>query len=256
MNLEKWVKFLFLDIDGVLNDKSWAHWMTFNPPKVDRLAHINPFLVANLCFVLHECPDVFIVISSSWRHRYTVDELREILSRFGLPPARILGMTSRKDDNPRGERILEWLVDNKVQDNFFLIVDDDEDMSYLWPHHFHTDGDLGLTAKMADEMIEAYKAKELPFMPSAADRKFFWETRRMLYDKMGIDEAAAWLSRRNTEFANKSPTNWVKGCIGLASEKAWSEVGPDKDSNWVKAQVEEVAEKAWRGVQDVVRKIP
>src|SRR6185369_11349774 len=134
MNFGPDIQFLFLDFDGVLNDKSWAHWANLCRPKDQlQLVHINPFLVANVCYVLDQCPDVRVVVSSSWRHRRDILELSYLLSGFGMPAEKIVGVTSRKDDNPRGERILEWLVDHKVQDNFFLILDDDEDMAYFWP---------------------------------------------------------------------------------------------------------------------------
>jgi hypothetical protein len=248
-DMQKDMQLLFLDIDGVLNDLAFAHWVNYVAPKGPKYHHINPMLAANVAMVLQQCPAVRIVISSSWRQNRTLEELNTMLSDFGIPSEKIIGMTPRKPDNPRGERILEWLVDNKCPDNFFLILDDDEDMSYLWPHHILTDADLGFTAPQAVQVAEHFQNQTLPYMALAADRESYWEARGMLDQKMDFDESAAWLSRSRSHpeiFGDLSPVNWVKAQI----ERVRSIPTTNKGA------MEFAAKAAWEKVKDVIRKIP
>lgn len=92
---------LFLDIDGVLHP---------DPPQPDQCLRSLPRLVA----VLKDFPEVEVVISSLWRERLSLDELREIF------PAdlrdRIIGVTpiAQRVDGwlpaRREGEILEWLA--------------------------------------------------------------------------------------------------------------------------------------------------
>lgn len=83
------MKVLFLDIDGVLHDVSAAE-IEYTETGIQitgsRLFQRLPLLEE----LMNRCPDVLIVISSSWQEHYSVDELRGFLMAAG---SRVIGST-------------------------------------------------------------------------------------------------------------------------------------------------------------------
>lgn len=74
--------------------------------------------LAGLAELLAPCPDVGVVVHSSWRLTYSLDELREMLIELGERPI---------DVTPPGARfpsILAWL--RQHPSTRYLILDDDE----------------------------------------------------------------------------------------------------------------------------------
>ena len=61
-------RYLFLDIDGVLNTTSYSNYLIdHNEDEVDEDGAIfDPEAVTNLAFIIEEVPDVKIIISSTW----------------------------------------------------------------------------------------------------------------------------------------------------------------------------------------------
>lgn len=76
------MKVLFLDIDGVLHDVSAAE-IEYTETGIQitgsRLFQRLPLLEE----LMNRCPDVSILISSSWQEHYSVDELRGLLGTAG-----------------------------------------------------------------------------------------------------------------------------------------------------------------------------
>ena len=121
---------LFLDIDGVLHPEGEGHL---------------PNDGTDFCFLprletlLREFPHVRIVISSMWRERYSLDELRAFFSPdIG---ARIIGATPlpRRDNagyvHARREgEICEWLAANGGVEQPWVALDDAE-----WQFDRHMD---------------------------------------------------------------------------------------------------------------------
>ena len=62
-------RYLFLDIDGVLNTTSYSNYLIdHNEDEVDEDGAIfDPEAVANLAYIVEKVPDVKIIISSTWR---------------------------------------------------------------------------------------------------------------------------------------------------------------------------------------------
>jgi hypothetical protein len=122
---------LFLDVDGVLNSPDWfGHW----PPKDEVTAGID---VRNLALVADTYLDPLavqrlnrvagkaeIVISSSWRYGYTLDEIRWMLERRGFRGT-IVGMTPVLRLS-RGREIRAWLEQDEVpgRPRPFCVIDD------------------------------------------------------------------------------------------------------------------------------------
>jgi hypothetical protein len=73
--------------------------------------------------------DGHIVVSSSWRHDHTLDELREIFRNNGLDEERVIGVTpstaeqTGNENYCRGHEIAAWLRENPAEN--YLILDDE-----------------------------------------------------------------------------------------------------------------------------------
>lgn len=109
------MRVLFLDFDGVLHagpnvETATAHWCWL-PVLAQLLAR-------------HE--DVRIVVHSTWRYDYNVEELRELLGRLG---ERVIDAT---DAGGRLESIEQWLGEHP-EVTAFRILDDAEREFYRLP---------------------------------------------------------------------------------------------------------------------------
>ena len=157
---------VFLDIDGVLNCPDWfGHW----PPKDEITAgidvrdlelvadtYLDPVAVQRLNQLAGKAE---IVISSSWRNGFTVDEIRWMLERRGFRGA-IVGVTPALHES-RGREIRAWLEKNEVpgRPRPFCVVDDYcRDMDAVEGHTVETtDRSQPLRARVTgllDEHIE------------------------------------------------------------------------------------------------------
>lgn len=137
------LKYIFLDIDGVLNNHSR---MCNGYCSI----HENNVIILNK--LLDYYPDAKIVISSAWRYLIvrgdmTVSGFQNMMSMFGIKSHnRIIGHTRPdKDDydnDPRIDQILDWLVINDPLCDDWIAIDD---MFLLNdPRCIKTDGNLGL----------------------------------------------------------------------------------------------------------------
>ena len=133
------MRVLFLDFDGVLHpgpgvEGSLTHWCWL-PVLAQALAR-------------HE--DVRIVVHSTWRHEYNVDELRELLGRLG---ERVLGAT------PAGERLQSieaWLASNRGVTTFRILDDDKNDFYRLPAELIVCDPTAGVTDPSARRELLAW----------------------------------------------------------------------------------------------------
>jgi hypothetical protein len=130
------MKALFLDIDGVLATRK-----EYRKPFLDIGASVafNEECVERLNILMKEFDDLVIVISSSWRVEFTVEELREIFTARGFKYSeRIVGKTLRAltfftkerglQSAPRGVEIDRYVRDSDITK--YAILDDDTDMLY------------------------------------------------------------------------------------------------------------------------------
>lgn len=116
------MNYIFLDIDGVLNnvnhykkqhEKYGGRFFMQNMP-------FNPKSLENLKWLINKT-DAKIVLSSSWRKSVpcmTVLEAR--LTEYGL---KIHDKTG--DVGSRGNEIIDWLFANTTDDDCFIIIDDE-----------------------------------------------------------------------------------------------------------------------------------
>jgi hypothetical protein len=164
---------LFLDIDGVLNSSNWFR-VAYETRKASRKKYedaliadysnarweldLSQELVNNLKRIMYKVESLNIVVSSTWRMHYSVDELKDRLSKLLIiSPDRIVGKTPRLFEH-RGQEIQKWLDDHVVEK--FAIVDDDSDMDHLMDHLFKTKNETGLQRDIADKIIEYFNGNE------------------------------------------------------------------------------------------------
>jgi len=121
---------LFLDFDGVLHPQHDGE-----PTPVGRIfCHLPRFEL-----VMRDFPYVRIVVSSTWRHQFTLDQLR---ARFSPDIAvRIIGVTPGVErvegqylPTQREDEILKWLTQNEGEDVQWVALDDAE-----WQFRRHRD---------------------------------------------------------------------------------------------------------------------
>lgn len=107
-------KFIFLDIDGVLNNTS------YHESESDLSYPLSAFCKDNVkAFndLMKDIPEIKVIISSSWR---TDSNLQNIFDRIGLN-VKIFGITPFISDD-RSVEIKEYLNDKK--DYSYCIIDD------------------------------------------------------------------------------------------------------------------------------------
>lgn len=173
------LRFLFLDIDGVLNSKRW--WQT--RPKADDSVrnsrdgyirhNIDPAAVARLQRIC-DVASPMVVLSSSWREMYCLPLMTECLAKFGGFTHPILGATPALAPvgyvnatleeglfiGSRGREIQAWLdkllmhVANPV--TYSYVVLDDEDVVGHGGFFVRTSFEEGLTDREADEAIRIF----------------------------------------------------------------------------------------------------
>jgi hypothetical protein len=173
-------KIIFLDFDGVLNSNDWYvrrkdkygmdavekqyPFYEFDPDAVNRLNTIITLTGAK------------VVVSSSWRHGRTVEELQDILNFVGFI-GEVIDVTQHFGSIdgytiPRGCEIERWLdikgfqrinwseeeqqkyIDKSPVKNY-IILDDDSDMLYNQREHFiHTGWKFGLDDTAMNKSID------------------------------------------------------------------------------------------------------
>ena len=131
---------IFLDIDGVLAPiRAW-----------DRYGDVEPACVSVLNEIV-ALAEADVVVSSTWRHGRTVDELQEILEAAGFT-GRVVDKTpviAKGAD--RGEEIAAWLTEHPVPG--YVIIDDHVDMGPLRAHLVLTHPGHGLRPADAPRAI-------------------------------------------------------------------------------------------------------
>lgn len=131
------MKYLFLDIDGVMNSAAdrFSVKLVSDAP-FERLKKIIDATGAK------------IILSSSWRRGYehgTCDLLKQRLAEYGLSIEDITPI----NNNRRGRQIQEWLMTHdydKNVDTFAILDDESFDILALYPEQMvKTDPMIGLT---------------------------------------------------------------------------------------------------------------
>lgn len=151
---------IFLDIDGVfVTHKNFARLKAAGEDYKEELPADHKSILSHPDKFCPECVSNFnrivettkadIVISSTWRKYYHIDDLRSLFVARGVK-GRIISHTPYISEGCRGEEIDVWLRLNGPQK--FVIIDDDSDMLPGQPH-VKTSMAVGLTSELADKVI-------------------------------------------------------------------------------------------------------
>lgn len=108
---------VFLDIDGVLNT-------IFTWGRRPHAAALEPARVARINTLCAETGAV-VVVTSTWRRLFELDDLRALLAGAGLT-APIVGVTPCLDTGHRRDEIRFWVNSRPEPPARFVIFDDDE----------------------------------------------------------------------------------------------------------------------------------
>lgn len=165
------MKFIFLDIDGVLNSWPWYKSLreigqSHNNPT----DHFDPQAVQRLNWITEQT-GAKIVVSSSWRKNRSLPALQQLFREVGgsrqvIGKTKVLRFQQEEpgipgETVPRGNEIHQWLSDNRHQlgnslgkYRQYVILDDDSDMLYWQRNNFvRTDAQFGLTDENAQEAV-------------------------------------------------------------------------------------------------------
>ncbi len=147
---------IFLDVDGVLNNGSWAERMYEQGIRTYRDDLLYEPSLEQLKRIV-DATGALIVVSSAWRQILSAHQhLLEWLAKYGM---------EEYDKTPyvggeRGDDITAWFKRHPGEWQY-VILDDDDDMGIHLEHLVQTDFDTGLTEKEADRSIEILKGVEV-----------------------------------------------------------------------------------------------
>lgn len=144
------MRYIYLDFDGVLNSVSsmiaYHHLRGPSSTIYSEADRLDSVAIGLLKYLVDET-DAKIVVSSTWRMNYTLQEFVDIFASYGWKDAPVIGKTGRGGiDTVRGDEIEDHL--NTVRDGLsgYVIIDDDSDMlPHQLPHFVNTSGTTGFT---------------------------------------------------------------------------------------------------------------
>ena len=149
-------KYLFLDIDGVLN--SFDDYKMTGKEFLEKLNDISFILSEKQIKLLNRIIKEYnpkIVLSSYWRTRYKLEEINKMFKDNGFL-GQIIGMTDEngEEHKDRWSQIKRYINKHKIKN--FIILDDDKlgDKAY---NHIKTDSYIGITNKHINEIEKIWK---------------------------------------------------------------------------------------------------
>ena len=153
MRTENWSKFLFLDVDGVLNTAP------------DRIGSINDAKL-RLVFEIHKQTGCGVVIISSWRYtthqlqRIIGSLLREISSDYISCVPVIQSLDGLALNNRKTIEILDWFVlARNANESNSVILDDYVFPGALGRMQISISSDTGLNESIASKVIQKFHAE-------------------------------------------------------------------------------------------------
>lgn len=144
------MKIIFLDVDGVLNNMTWAKRMR------DEGVHVfaEDMLEGRAIKLLKQIIDATgadVVITSTWRtHVAAMTHLLDKLAYYGIHP---IAKTPRRG-GLRGDEITAWMQECDEPFDEYVILDDDSDMTVHMDHLVKTSFEHGLQPEHVKKAIE------------------------------------------------------------------------------------------------------
>jgi hypothetical protein len=149
-------KYLFLDIDGVMNS-----FDDYNMTGEEFLKKINDisFVISkkqiNLLNEIVEKYNPKIVLSSYWRKRYPIQKINKIFKKNGFKGA-VIAKTDEKGEEhkDRWNQIKRFIDKNSVES--YIILDDDS-LGNEAKNHIKTDSYIGIEKEHIDRIKKIWK---------------------------------------------------------------------------------------------------
>lgn len=141
---------LFLDIDGVMVPaKSWQRPEILEdgfPAFALKAVHALQNLITE---------DTTVILTTSHKSRYTIEQWNEIFVRRGLKISKLKSLDDTISGKSRKDEVLNWFSVNKVNEEF-IIIDDDKSLNnlptYIKDKLILTSSLIGLTNSHLDEI--------------------------------------------------------------------------------------------------------
>lgn len=127
-------KYLFLDVDGVLNcEYSFKRDCEKRVKSTDIYYDLNKRNLFCLYCFIKEVPNIHIILSSSWRILDNrKQQLKNAFKEFQIPEFEdITPRLNYQRGRTRGNEIQKWMDKNNVQKEQIVIFDDESDMGHL-----------------------------------------------------------------------------------------------------------------------------
>lgn len=146
------LRVVFLDIDGVLNSDRYVRERPPAPAgtfwSVDDL---DPVGIEALNRIVERTGAKF-VLSSSWRHHHTLEEITVLFRTRGFV-GELIDVTPRLFGEPRGAEIRTWLCVQTAPPAAFAVLDDDAATNDLEPFWVRTDPAYGVAASDVERLV-------------------------------------------------------------------------------------------------------
>lgn len=161
------MKIIFLDIDGVLNSGAYVTSDYYKEATagmsdaeimlIAHHLHLDPLAIEILNDLVKRS-GAEVVLSSTWRAKYSVDEMNEMMkgrgANFKISAATPILFGKLSARIPRGKEINHYLKLLETQPEAFVIIDDHDDMLNLKSNLIQTNVKFGLTK---DDVEKALK---------------------------------------------------------------------------------------------------
>ena len=160
-------RYLFLDIDGVLNSErtvmAFKRYTICGHVKQDLVlgnklvVDFDPIAV-DLLRVAQETLQFKIVISSSWRQSLAVQDFHKVFMEYGWDTTNIIIGKTGNDLGIRGQQIKNWLNNHARRPFEYVILDDSQDMTADQLEHnlVLTNWDDGFSLKNFKEIFHKF----------------------------------------------------------------------------------------------------
>jgi thiol-disulfide isomerase/thioredoxin len=164
------LKFVFLDVDGVLNSRQYFRSDTYKVEQFNAgmteeetdfsigVGQLGAPHIERLNRLVQ--PGVVFILSSTWRVLYKLDLMQQMLEAKGFK-GKLSGRTPSFNDGPRGREIAAWIeaelgieiASGELAWPTFVIFDDDQDMDRLRGRYIQTTYEAGLQDEHVDRAI-------------------------------------------------------------------------------------------------------